>query len=206
VTGETDLLLRLPRINDGCSAVVPTLRTLLARGTSLETNRSASRRTSRVEDLRASEHTALLSFVGTLASDSRPSPGAVPRTEREPREEVLLKDSSCARQKRKLRLRAQAFHPLLGKTGAFKPVFCKEQARNLAIASPSSSLLVRNKLLRILSGSPHRWDHAELLQHAEHVHMCRKSKNSLRTLSKKPLPSCGSWPGILAMMCRGRTF
>src|SRR6202158_3432610 len=78
----------------------------------------------------------------------------------EVREEVLLEYSSCARQKRKLRLRAQAFHPLLGKTRAFKPVFCKEQARNLAIASPSSSPIVRNKLLRILSGSPHRWDHA----------------------------------------------
>jgi putative transposase len=35
------------------------------------------------------------------------SPGTVPRTEREPREEVLLKYSYCARQKRKLRLRAQ---------------------------------------------------------------------------------------------------
>ena len=64
--------------------------------------------------------TAILSFVATLASDSCTSPGAVPRTEREPREEVLLKYSSCARHKRKLRLRAQAFHPLLEKERSYR--------------------------------------------------------------------------------------
>ena len=54
----------------------------------METNKTCEPTNSGVEDIRASEQYALLSFVDTLASDSRPSPDGVPSSEGTKREKL----------------------------------------------------------------------------------------------------------------------
>jgi hypothetical protein len=73
-----------PALKRRGSAVVPTLHTRSERDI-VGDQQKYEPTNSVVEYIRASEHTALHSFVATLTSDSRPSPGAVPKTERSER-------------------------------------------------------------------------------------------------------------------------
>ena len=72
-------LLRLSRIHDGRFLLSFHLFTLVRKGTSMETNKTDEPTNSGVEDVRASEHNARLSFVDTLACDYTPISGRCSR-------------------------------------------------------------------------------------------------------------------------------
>src|SRR5438552_12300476 len=72
------------------------LFTLVRKGTSLETNKTFKPTNSGVEDIRASEQTARLSFVDTLACDLRPSPDAATEVARQEKKEVYPHWDDCS--------------------------------------------------------------------------------------------------------------
>ena len=75
----------------GVLAVVPTLHTLLGRGTLLETNKTLSRPALTVQDMTVDEAIKpILPPVATPRCDLRPSPGTATDVANEEKREVLL--------------------------------------------------------------------------------------------------------------------